>query len=66
VLLDVKLVFSSFGNVCEGDMCTICQFFMETFTTDLAKENTNKSHEEKDEIFNMEEMIKYIHTNPMS
>jgi hypothetical protein len=32
-----------------------CQCFMETCTGDLAKESTNKSYQEKDERFNMEE-----------
>jgi hypothetical protein len=32
-----------------------CQFFIENCRGDLDKENTNKSYQEKDERFNMEE-----------
>jgi hypothetical protein len=32
-----------------------CQCFMETCTRDLAKANTNKAYQEKEERFNMEE-----------
>ena len=34
---------------------SLCQYFIETWTWNLAKTNTNKAYQERDDRFNMEE-----------